>query len=126
MDIKSLPKIELHLHLDCSISYRVAALFASGISRTDFEMQYVAPAKCNGLPDFLNRAARGIQMTQSAERLRAVTLDLFRQLKQENVLYFEVRFAPLEHTLKGLSGEEVAETVILHLADRLGLRKISA
>ena len=112
MDLFSLPKIELHLHLDCSVSYRVAAHFESELSRSQYEAHYVAPAKCIDLPDFLSRAAKGIAMTQTIAQLRAVTLDLFRQLKGENVLYFEVRFAPLEHTLQGLQPEEVVETVV--------------
>ncbi|MBK8491857.1 MAG: adenosine deaminase [Saprospirales bacterium] len=117
MDSKSLPKIELHLHLDCSVSYRVASLFEPGLPMADFEAHYVAPAKCLNLPDFLSRAAQGIRMTQTAAQLRAVTLDLFAQLQQENVRYFEVRFAPLEHLQQGLRPEEVVETVLASLEE---------
>ena len=117
MDSKSLPKIELHLHLDCSVSFRVASHFERGLTMADFEAHYVAPVKCLDLPDFLSRAEHGIRMTQTAAQLRSVTLDLFTQLQQENVRYFEVRFAPLEHLQQGLRPEEVVETVLEAIAD---------
>ena len=39
---------------------------------------------------------------QTKEQLRLVALDLFEQLKADNVLYAEMRFAPLQHIFKGL------------------------
>lgn len=48
---------------------------------------------------------------QTKERLRLVTEDLFKQLQRDNVVYAEIRFAPLLHTQKGLLPEEVVETV---------------
>lgn len=39
---------------------------------------------------------------QTKEQLRLVTLDLFEQLQADNVIYAELRFAPLQHILKGL------------------------
>lgn len=49
---------------------------------------------------------------QTKEQLRLVTLDLFKQLKADNVLYVEIRFAPLQHIMQGLTPTEVVETVI--------------
>ena len=48
---------------------------------------------------------------QTGEQLRLVTLDLFRQLRTDNVLYAEIRFAPLLHTMQGLTPDEVVGTV---------------
>lgn len=48
---------------------------------------------------------------QTTEQLRLVTADLFEQLQRDNVIYAEIRFAPLLHTEKGLSAEEVVGTV---------------
>ena len=48
---------------------------------------------------------------QTAEQLRWVTLDLFDPLKKDNVIYAEIRFAPLLHITKGLSATEVVEIV---------------
>lgn len=46
--------------------------------------------------------------------------DLFAQLAADNVIYAELRFAPLLHTRLGLTGEAVVETVLaaMHHASR--------
>ncbi len=111
MDFKSLPKIELHLHLDCSLSYSVVQALAPSITREEFQRNFIAPAKCTNLADFLTRAPKSIALMQTAEQLRLITFDVFEQLKRDNVLYAELRFAPLLHTEKGLSGEQVVEAV---------------
>ncbi len=48
---------------------------------------------------------------QTEKSLRLVTEDLFKQLKQENVIYAEIRFAPLQHLEQGLSPYQVVKTV---------------
>ena len=40
---------------------------------------------------------------QTEEHLRLVTLDLFEQLRADNVIYAEMRFAPLLHLDQRLS-----------------------
>lgn len=106
-----LPKIELHLHLDCSLSYDVVRTLRPSITRDQFEHEFIAPAKCTNLADFLTRAPKGIELMQTERELRAVTSDLFRQLQADNVLYAEIRFAPLLHATNGLSDEAVVQIV---------------
>ena len=111
MNFATLPKVELHLHLDCSLSYDVVQKLNPTISYEDYKTSFVAPPKCTDLGDYISRAVNGIALMQSAEELRMVTLDLFGQLKRDNVIYAEIRFAPLLHTQKGLSAEEVVHVV---------------
>jgi adenosine deaminase len=111
MDYNLLPKIELHLHLDCSLSYEVVKQLNPSITEKEYGQDFIAPAKCIDLADYISRASKGFELMQTKEQLRLVTLDLFRQLKADNVLYAEIRFAPLLHTAKGLSSREVVETV---------------
>ena len=111
MDIATLPKIELHLHLDCSLSYDVVSTIRSGITRAEFERDFIAPPKCPTLADYLTRALKGIALMQSESELRLVTADLFEQLVRDNVLYVEIRFAPLLHTQNGIGEEHVVEIV---------------
>src|SRR5438552_449804 len=103
MDFKSLPKIELHLHLDCSLSYTVVQAIDPSITQEEYEHNFVAPAKCTNLADFLTRAPKSIALMQTVKQLRLVTFDVFEQLQRDNVLYAEIRFAPLLHTKKQLS-----------------------
>ena len=111
MDIHAFPKVELHLHLDCSLSYGVVSRISPSVTRAAYEQEFIAPAKCVNLADYLTRALRGIAIMQTEEELRLVTADLFDQLVQDNVLYAEIRFAPLLHTQKGLTPEQVVEIV---------------
>jgi adenosine deaminase len=104
-------KVELHLHLDCSLSHKVAARLDPSISRQQFDAEFVAPPQCSSLADFLTRAPRGFQLMQSEDALRLVTEDLFAQLKQDRVLYAEIRFAPLLHLARGLTPEAVVAAV---------------
>jgi adenosine deaminase len=111
MDFKSLPKVEIHLHLDCSLSYAVVSRLNPSITLEDYRNDFIAPAKCTNLVQVLTRASNSVALMQTEEQLRLVTYDVFEQLQQEHVYYAELRFAPLLHTTKGLSLEEVLEIV---------------
>lgn len=111
MDFAALPKVELHLHLDCSLSYGVVKKLNPAISPEEYRRDFVAPPKCTDLADYITRALAAIELMQTAEALRLVTADLFEQLQADNVIYAEMRFAPLEHTKQGLSPDTVVQTV---------------
>lgn len=111
MDCKTVPKIELHLHLDCSLSYEFVHGVDPTITLETYQRDFVAPAKCTNLADFLTRPPRSIALMQTKERLRLAVADVFKQLKQDSIIYAELRFAPLLHIEQGLSPEEVVETV---------------
>jgi adenosine deaminase len=118
MNVRSLPKIELHLHLDCSLSYQVVSTLVPSVSREEYQRDYIAPVRCANLADFLSRAPKGFRLMQTEDSLRLVTEDVFRQLVEDGVIYAEIRFAPLLHTEKGLSPERVVEVMELS-ADQL-------
>jgi adenosine deaminase len=125
MDFKSLPKIELHLHLDCSLSYQVVSKLKPSVTREEYQREYIAPARCTNLADFLSRAPMGFRLVQTEDSLRLVTEDLFRQLVEDGVIYVEIRFAPLLHLENGLSVERVVTTVersVEHLIRETGMQ----
>ena len=111
MDWTKLPKVELHVHLDCSLSYEVVSKIDPSITLEEYRANFIAPAKCVDLADFLACAPISYSLMQTEEHLRLVTLDLFEQLRRDNVLYAEIRFAPLLHTERGLSAREVVASV---------------
>jgi adenosine deaminase len=111
MDWTKLPKVELHLHLDCSLSYEVVSQIDPSITLEQYRKEFIAPAKCVDLAVFLSCAPRSYPLMQTEEQLRLVTLDLFEQLRRDHVLYAEIRFAPLLHTQRGLSAREVVASV---------------
>jgi adenosine deaminase len=109
MDFSLLPKVELHLHLDCSLSYDVVSTIDPSVTKEDYAQNYIAPEKCTNLTDFLTRAVTGYRLMQTKEQLQLVVQDLFKQLQADNMVYAEIRFAPLLHIEKGLTPYEVVE-----------------
>src|ERR1700730_4840206 len=105
--MERLPKIELHLHLDCSLSYSVVSRLAPSVTHEQYECEFIAPSQCTSLADFLTRAPRGFQLMQDEEALRLVVEDLFEQLTRDGVVYAEIRFAPLLHIERGMRPEAV-------------------
>ncbi len=111
MKFASYPKIELHLHLDCSLSYHVVKTLDPSVTEEGYRNEFVASVNCRDLKDYIEKAGRAIELMQTEEALRLVTLDLFEQLKTDNVIYAEIRFAPLLHTEKGLTPTQVVQAV---------------
>lgn len=111
MIVAVLPKIELHVHLDCCLTYNVVSALDPSISEAQYRHEFIAPRRCTNLADFLTRAPRGFGLMQDERALRLVTADLFDQFARDNVIYGEIRFAPLLHLEKGLTTEEVVEIV---------------
>jgi adenosine deaminase len=104
-------KIELHLHLDCAASYAAVAALAPGTTLAEYRRDFVVPAKCTDLADFLTRPPRVVALMQDPRGLRMITDDLFDQLARDGVAYAEVRFAPYLHTEHGLTVEQVVAEV---------------
>jgi adenosine deaminase len=124
--ISSLPKIELHLHLDCSLSYDVVNQLRPGITEKEYKQNFIAPEKCIDLADFLRCSPSGIELMQTEDELRAIVTDLFQQLHKENVIYAEMRFAPFLHVSNGLSPGEVVEIVADSVQESIDATGINA
>jgi adenosine deaminase len=106
-----LPKIELHLHLDCSLSFNAVSKLDQSVSLEEYNREFIAPRRCTSLADFLTRAPRGFQLMQDQAALALVVEDLFEQLAADGVIYAEIRFAPLLHLERGLTPEQVVAAV---------------
>lgn len=110
-DIQNLPKVELHSHLDCSMSFDLVSKINPQISKNEYDSEFVGPLKCNSLSEILKYVTNQVNLMQTEENIRLVVKDLFNQLREENVIYTEIRFAPLLHLSQGLKPEEVVEIV---------------
>ena len=108
---KKIPKIELHLHLDCSLSYKVVSKIDSTINFDEYKSSFQASSSCSSLKDYISCADRAIALMQTKENLELIVEDLFEQLYDDNVIYVEIRFAPLLHCEKGLEAKELVEIV---------------
>ena len=106
-----IPKVELHLHLDCSLSFDVVNRINPLIEIDEYKSSFQAKPNSSSLNDYINCADRAIELMQTRENLELVVEDLFKQLKKENVIYAEIRFAPLLHCEQGLDENMVVEIV---------------
>src|SRR3954463_8943936 len=121
-----LPKIELHVHLDCCLSYEVVRSLRPTVTAEQYRQNFIAPKRCTNLADFLTRARHGFELMQSEDELRAVTLDLFKQFKADGVIYGEIRFAPLLHCAGGLKPGDVVKIVDEAVADGIARTGVEA
>ena len=116
MNLKNIPKVELHLHLDGSVRLDTASML-TGKNIEEVRSLMIAKEKCHDLNEYLTKFNLANEIMQSQENLTRIAKELVEDLKNDNVIYAEVRFAPLLHTKKGLTGEEVIEAVLLGLKD---------
>jgi len=125
-EFQQLPKIELHLHLDCSLSFDVVRKIKPDTDWETYRRDFVAPSKCTDLADYIARAVSAINLMQTQQHLRWVTLDLMEQLRMDGVIYAEIRFAPLLHTQQGLTPQQVVEMVQEALAEGIAQTGVEA
>lgn len=109
---RALPKVELHLHLDTSVSFAVASHLEAGLTHAQYLEEFQAPARVGSLSEFLRRALRQVGLLQTEEALQLLTADVIGQLAVDGHIYAELRFAPLLHTEGNLTAERVVEIVI--------------
>lgn len=110
--VADLPKVELHLHLDCSMSFESVAALVPDMTQERYRAEFLAPRKCVNLVDYFRYLAAPLALLQTGHALRIATIDLLRQLADDNVIYAEIRFAPHLHQRDGLRSEEVVEIVL--------------
>lgn len=107
--------IELHLHLDGSLSPRVMRELADmqEIPLSDEEIAHAGVTiDCRDLNEYLEKFALPCSLLQTREALELASYSLFMELKEEGCIYAEVRFAPQLHLEKGLTQEEAVEAVV--------------
>lgn len=110
-----MPKVELHLHLDGSVSLDLLEKW-SGLSLDEVIKKSVSQND-NSLNKYLVHFDFINEFLQTKKGLELACFMLVRELEKENVVYAEIRFAPLFHTKRGLTPDEVIESVLLGLSN---------
>ncbi len=111
MDFKRIPKVELHLHLDGSLNIDTVSSIL-GYTKEEVLAKMVVSKDCQDLNAYLACFDYPVLAMQTKEALKKVSNQLIKDLEEENVVYAEVRFAPFKHTQKGLTLEEVVDSVL--------------
>lgn len=104
--------IDLHLHLDGSISVESAKELAlmQGISIPgDDELVGLLSVSegCRDLNEYLEKFAFPCSLLQTNEAISMSVYNLMKELGTEGIIYAEIRFAPQKHKEQGLSQEDV-------------------
>ena len=119
------PYVDLHLHLDGSLSVATArALSRLGQGEVDelsdeeiFGLLSVGDAgTCGDLNLYLAKFNLPLALLQTAEQLSACTYLLQEELLAQGFGYAELRFAPQHHHERGMSQREAVEAVLDGLA----------
>lgn len=124
--VADLPKVELHLHLDCSMSFQSVSALVPDMTPERYRAEFLAPKKCVNLVDYFRYLAAPLALLQTEHALRIATIDLLRQLADDNVVYAEIRFAPQLHQREGLRTEQVVEFVLAAVAEGKALYPLEA
>ncbi len=114
--------IDLHLHLDGSLSIEdfqyLAARNHVDLGK-DFPSNVYVPEGCRSLEEYLTRFDLPCALMQDEFSIAYVTKSLVERLYKAGYIYAEIRFAPLLHTLKGMSQEDAVISALSGLNNAL-------
>lgn len=113
INIKKMPKVELHCHLDGSMPLALVQRLSGDKTVTKADLQVADD--CPSLAKYLEKFTIPCQCIQTKEGLKEASYALLEDVAKENVQYIEVRYAPIFSTSEGLSLREVMESVIAGL-----------
>lgn len=109
--------IDLHLHLDGSLSTETVRLLARmqniALPESDAELKKllsVSPS-CRNLNEYLEKFELPLSLLQNKEALKTAAYRLAEEQKKAGILYAEIRFAPQLHTRQGMSMNDAVVAV---------------
>lgn len=116
---ESLPKTDLHVHLDGSLRLPTILDLAKkdnvSLPGTTLEALHEAIGcgrNFGSLTEYLRGFAITLSVMQTDEALARIAYELAEDAHAENVRYMEVRYAPMLHTQRGLPLSRVVEAVL--------------
>src|SRR3984893_841921 len=118
--LQSLPKVLLHEHLDGVLRPKTIIELAKEVNylelpngnAEELAQWFHQGANQGSLPKYLEGFAHTIAVMQTEEALERVAYEQAEDLSRDGVVYFETRFAPVFHTRKGLSHQQVVSAVL--------------
>jgi adenosine deaminase len=123
--LKTLPKVLLHEHLDGVLRPQTIIELAKNENYDQLPSQnaeelaqwFHQGANQGSLPKYLEGFAHTIGVMQTEEALERVAYEQAEDLSRDGVVYFETRFAPIFHTRKGLTHQQVISAVLKGLEE---------
>ncbi|MGL4789980.1 MAG: adenosine deaminase, partial [Anaerotignaceae bacterium] len=119
MNIPKFPLIDLHIHLDGSLSPNSVIEMAKNdnislptYNEEELKTLLSAPLNCTDLNQYLQCFYIPTQVLQTKDNISFAVKSLIERLNEEGLVYAEIRFAPQKHLEKGLTQEEVIQSAI--------------
>lgn len=112
MGEKSLPKLDLHCHLDGSLS---KSCIEELRGRTVSEKELQVGKECRSLAEYLEKFDLPLTCLQDEQGLKKAGYDFIKGVSKEKLNYVEVRFAPLLSCRQGLQTGQIIEAVLAGL-----------
>ena len=120
VDIRKLPKVLLHEHLDGGLRSATVIELAADLGYRDLPTTDPAElaawfhrgAQRGNLPEYLAGFQHTTAVMQTAAALERVAFEFIEDMFHDGVVYAEVRFAPVHHTGQGLTQDEVVAAVV--------------
>lgn len=119
--------IDLHLHLDGSISVKTARKIAGmqsislPLSDERLKQSLSVMDDCRDLNEYLERFTLPCSLLHIREALYLSTYELLDELQSQGLHYAEIRFAPQKSAAEGMSQYEAVEIVLRAIRDE-GMR----
>ncbi len=116
--IRRMPKVELHVHLDGSLRWNTVEELArdvrpeAGLPQTDDLRAAIIPKGKRPLDVYLAAFDFTVPLLQTQAALERAAYELCVDAAAENVIYIEIRFAPLLHTRLELKPRDVVTSVL--------------
>ena len=114
-------KIELHVHLDGSVRPSTVSEILN-LDLNYVKKNMVVESDNEDLSCYLTKFDLPVRAMQTKDNLKRVAKELAIDLKNDDVIYAEVRFAPQKHTLNGLSLNDVVLSVLEGLKSVNGIK----
>ena len=117
--------VELHLHVDGSLTADDVIWMAKeeGVdipsSREEVSNMLICPDHCEDLNRYLRCFKLPIAVMQQDNTVAYGVESLVSRLDAQRLLYAELRFAPQQHTKRGLTQEEIVKAAIMGLRQGL-------
>ena len=108
MDIKTIPKLELHCHLDGSLT---KSMIQRHLGRSVTKEELTVAEDCPNLTEYLEKFDLPLECLQDEEGLEEGAYTFAEETAKERVEYIEVRFAPMLSVHADLSCAKVIEAV---------------
>src|SRR6202142_2756248 len=118
--LQGLPKVLLHEHLDGVLRPQTVIDLARDARYTDLPTDspqalsewFFRGANQGSLAKYLEGFAHTIAVMQTEEALQRIAYEQAEDLSRDGIVYFETRFAPVFHTQKGLTHQQIVSAVL--------------